>query len=218
MRLFGAALAASLMLASPLALTLMMTAARRRRATRSASVKFPNSCSEARAGEAHARRRAAAFLLVQESGKTFREVLAQDPSCAIAALGHRLDLDGQPARRAGRLARRRRRPRWRPSRRRAPSARKPSASATTSTRSPPITRTSPIAPSATGSSRAESLRGARCEIPEGRRGADLLRAVPQRARSRSPTRPTPRSQGGGDPGAAVQEVPGPSRRRALPDP
>ena len=69
-------------------------------------------------------------------------------------LGHRRDPDGEPARRAGRLAARRAETAQAAIDKAAASARRPSASATTSRRSPPTTRTSPTAPSARARQRA----------------------------------------------------------------
>ena len=147
----------------------------------------------------------------------FEEVAQEDNSCAIAAWGFASILminplagqgaspkDAEAAQAAidkGRA--------W---------ARRPSASATTSRRSPRTTRTSPSAPSGAPGRARQGLRGARREISEGRRGADLLRAVPRRhaTADRPDLRRVP--QGGEDPGRTVQEAPAAPRRRALPDP
>ena len=75
----------------------------------------------------------------------------------------------------------------------------------------------PLGARAAGGPR-EGLRGARGEVPAGRRGADLQRAVHRRhADAGGPdVRGVP--QGCRDPREAVREVSRPSRRRALPDP
>ena len=71
-------------------------------------VNFPNSCSPAVQPKL---RRGVAMLhsfWYSAGEQAFREVLAEDPRCAIADVGHRLDPDDQSARRHRRRRRRRR--------------------------------------------------------------------------------------------------------------
>ena len=87
MKLFSAALAASLVLASPLALTHDDDSGKAAKGDTLGKVKFANSC--AKSVQAKLTRGVAllhSFWFV-DGEETFREVLAQDPSCAIAHWG-----------------------------------------------------------------------------------------------------------------------------------
>ena len=158
--------------------------------TRSARVSFANSCAPAVQAELDARRRDAAFLLVQRRRGDLPRRAGQGPRLRHRHLGHRLAADAAtrwpasaPRRRAP--SRRRRR-----STRAARSAPRPSASATTSRRSPPTTRISPPAPNASARPAAprRSRRWRRATRTTTRRRSSARCISP--ARSPRPTRPT----------------------------
>ena len=112
------------------------------------TVNFQNSCGPA--VQANFQRSVAMLHSFRygEAEKAFREVLAQDPSCAIATWGIAAHPDVQSARRHRALHRKGPSARRRPSTRGERSARRPRASATTSRPWPPTTRTGPTGRSA----------------------------------------------------------------------
>ena len=129
-------------------------------------VDFPNSCAPAVQEQFQ---RGVAMLhsfWYAAAEKAFQEVVAEDPSCAIATWGFASILMSNPLEGVGAVAAVA--PSWRRPRstRAGRSARRPSASATTSRRSPPTTRTSPTAPSVrASSSRAKAYEALAANYP-----------------------------------------------------
>src|SRR6266571_2306293 len=169
-------------------------------------------------GEIRPRSRHAALVLVLRGRTDLRRGRGGRQLLRDRGVGIRLDPDGEPAPgsrrlaqgRAARAGRDRQGPhdgREDPARARLPRSggrllrglRQPSRA-----RAPALSR--------------QGLRGARGEIPEPRRGADLLRAVP--CRNATAVRPDlcRVARGGGDPGETVHQASEPSGRRPLSDP
>ena len=152
-------------------------------------VEFANSCSPAVQGQAPARGRDAAFVLLQRDEARVRGDRAGGSELRDRRVGLRLDPDEQPARRPGRLGQGRTARAGGDREGPAHGARKPSASATISRRSRRTTRTGRIAPRRSGSWRAR--RRTRRSRPSTRRTTRRRSSTrcTSRPRNRKLTRP-----------------------------